>query len=820
VSARPFARAFAVLALLVALLGASATPAEAHAVLVRSLPASQSGLLASPGSIDLWFSEPLEAEFSRFELLASDGNPLRLDGMRIDPADGQHLSAFPLTLAPGIYTVVYRTFSTRDGHEWSGAFTFTVLNEDGTVPSGTAFTPDLGEGNSPQEVVGRWFTFTALALVLGGALVLMLVRREERAFREAATALYLRLSLAAMPLAIAGSIFQLNAQHEALGGSLRTLLTESRFGTFWLWRGAAVVALTAVLLALSRRRARQRPALLIAPPLLASAALLTVTMLSHAAAAPGRAWAIPVDFAHLELAAAWVGGLLLLAVLFVRAPHGSASDGAANDSLLRLVARYSVFAAAALYALGTTGVIRAIGELPTIAAVTGTGYGRWLLVKLALLLPVLLVALFNRRLLARWTEGASGAADATRRLRRMLPLEATLAVVVLFAVAVLGQVPTARGGDVAQTATAVAIPFNRIEQVGGLNLHLQVTPAQVGINELRVHLYRSDGSDPGRIEQVRLNLNATLGTAAGDQLDTEPQGDGIFTASAVFASFSRTWEVTVDVRREGFDDTRTQFSVPVQGGGTGGDGSGIFGSPAPQLDINIVWALLLMIGGVGVLVSIRRSRTTRGQTIRWAAVGAVFVAGALVVSAQQHLHGVTPQTAPNAGDPISIARGELLFTANCATCHGADGRGDGPSAAGLVPPPADFIQHIPLHSDASIFAFVSGGLPGTAMPAWGEQLTEQQIWDLVSYLQSEFGEGTRALTSPLPTVVASATPSPSPTPAATSTATATTTTTPAPSTSPSPTVSPGPTSTPTPAPATATPTPLSTSARATVRTPN
>ncbi len=798
---RPLVRALAAFALLVTLLGPSVTPAEAHAVLVRSLPASQSGLLASPGSIDLWFSEPLEAEFSRFELLASDGSSLRLDGMRIDPADGQHLSAFPRELAPGIYTVVYRTLSTRDGHGWSGAFTFTVLNVDGTVPTGTAFTPDLGEGNSPQEVVGRWFTFAGLSLVLGGALVLALVWREERAFREAASALYLRLSLAAMPLAIAGSIFQLNAQHEALGGSLRTLLTESRFGTFWLWRAGAVVALTAILLGLSTRRARRHPALLTAPPLLASGTLLTVTMLSHAAAAPGRAWAILVDFAHLELAAVWVGGLMLLASLFVRARRSDPPGGASDDGLLRLVARYSVFAAAALYALGTTGVIRAIGELPTIAAVTGTGYGRWLLVKLALLLPVLLVALFNRRLLARWAEGASGAADAARRLRRMLPLEAALAVVVLFAVAVLGQVPTARGGDVAQTATAVTIPFNRIEQVGKLNLHLQVTPAQVGINELRVHLYRSDGGDPGRIEQVRLNLNATIGAAAGDQLDTESQGDGVFTASAVFASFSRTWAVIVDVRREGFDDTRTQFSVPVQGGAAGGDGSGIFGSPAPQLDINIVWALLLMMGGVGALVSIRRSQTTRGQTIRWGAVGAVFVAGALAVSAQQHLHGVTPQTAPNAGDPTSIARGEPLFTTNCATCHGTDGRGDGPSAAGLVPPPADFVQHIPLHSDPSIFAFISGGLPGTAMPAWSEQLTEQQIWDLVNYLQSEFGEGTRALTSPLPTVVASGTPTPAPSPAATSTATPTTTATPSPS--PSPTASPDPASTP----ATATPTP-------------
>lgn len=92
--------------------------------------------------------------------------------------------------------------------------------------------------------------------------------------------------------------------------------------------------------------------------------------------------------------------------------------------------------------------------------------------------------------------------------------------------------------------------------------------------------------------------------------------------------------------------------------------------------------------------------------------------------------------------------GETLYVAHCASCHGAQGRGDGPAAAGLQPPPADFRQHLQpgVHSDQQIFRWIQGGVAGTAMPAWGNQLSEAEIWQLVGYLRG-FAE-TAALSHP------------------------------------------------------------------------
>lgn len=42
--------------------------------------------------------------------------------------------------------------------------------------------------------------------------------------------------------------------------------------------------------------------------------------------------------------------------------------------------------------------------------------------------------------------------------------------------------------------------------------------------------------------------------------------------------------------------------------------------------------------------------------------------------------------------PETPMRGQMLFMENCIACHGAEGRGDGPLAAGLTTPPADLTR--------------------------------------------------------------------------------------------------------------------------------
>lgn len=89
---------------------------------------------------------------------------------------------------------------------------------------------------------------------------------------------------------------------------------------------------------------------------------------------------------------------------------------------------------------------------------------------------------------------------------------------------------------------------------------------------------------------------------------------------------------------------------------------------------------------------------------------------------------------PIKATPASIARGKNLYAANCASCHGATGAGDGPAGAGLTPKPADLATMAPKHPPGDLAWKIENGRG--AMPAWKASLKPRQIWDLVNYLQN------------------------------------------------------------------------------------
>lgn len=101
-----------------------------------------------------------------------------------------------------------------------------------------------------------------------------------------------------------------------------------------------------------------------------------------------------------------------------------------------------------------------------------------------------------------------------------------------------------------------------------------------------------------------------------------------------------------------------------------------------------------------------------------------------------------------------VGQGAAVYARYCVTCHGSDGRGDGPAAAALNPKPRDFtagdfyfdangngrtgepidLARIVLHGPAAF-----GGSP--TMQAWDEALTQDEVRDVVAFLRSLSGAG-------------------------------------------------------------------------------
>ncbi|MBI2509228.1 MAG: c-type cytochrome [Betaproteobacteria bacterium] len=85
-------------------------------------------------------------------------------------------------------------------------------------------------------------------------------------------------------------------------------------------------------------------------------------------------------------------------------------------------------------------------------------------------------------------------------------------------------------------------------------------------------------------------------------------------------------------------------------------------------------------------------------------------------------------------------RGGRFYQANCATCHGAQGDGQGPRAYFIKPRPRNFLdtQARATFNRPALFAAIAMGKPGTEMPAWGKVLDDQQMADVVEYVFRQF----------------------------------------------------------------------------------
>ncbi len=83
-------------------------------------------------------------------------------------------------------------------------------------------------------------------------------------------------------------------------------------------------------------------------------------------------------------------------------------------------------------------------------------------------------------------------------------------------------------------------------------------------------------------------------------------------------------------------------------------------------------------------------------------------------------------------DPVS---GRVIYSTICMRCHGIDGKGG--AAMTFTPPVADLTSpEVQSKLDAALFKKVHDGKANTAMGAWREVLTDDEIWDVLTYVRT------------------------------------------------------------------------------------
>lgn len=393
----------------------SAQAASAHATFVRSTPAAGDVLQRAPRAVRVEFTDGVRAG-PRNAAIENGGGSI----LRGSPRVAGRMLVLPLRkVGDGDYTVRWSIVS-DDGHEEEGvlAFAVGVGREPALVTLGTRTIVTW------QRVLSRTLFFLGILAAAGAAAFALLVLRPLRLAQDVVRP-QAHLLFVACLVAFAGSDALIHGGTSEGTRFQRVIEVGATLAVV----GAAAAALTPIY-----RRLRW-----VAFPL-ALALVVVPTLAGHALDDDQPRVLAPVaDLAHVAAAAFWFGGLLSLAFVLPRVDA---------DMRGRAVRRFSALALVAVLVVSAAGVIRAVTELGSVDDLWSTAYGRAIVIKTAILAPLVGLGWLNRVALL----------DAFTRLRRSTLVELALLTVLAVVVGVLTDLTPGRVADASAGAPEQAPP--------------------------------------------------------------------------------------------------------------------------------------------------------------------------------------------------------------------------------------------------------------------------------------------------------------------------------------------------------------------------
>lgn len=553
---RRFAVALFVLSISAALTGFMAVEVQAHTELERSSPAANAVLAAPPQKIDLWMTEAIAsgAGSPDVKVLDESGKELAIDGLQVDSGDPRHLTASVGGVGFGTFTVVWSARSNVDGHTLNGTYAFRV--------GGTSRAPGAAtvEGETPRvwAVATRWLTFLGAAIATAGFLIGRLVLGRAAGDEPTAKRRFSLVTIGAVVGLLATVVEPLlQSQFPPAGTSAPSFADAlSALPNAWYLRvlGLTVAAMLAAWFSLGGRRSPVAQPLGFIGAGAAVLAILGLALTSHASARESwRAAAIASVIVHQWSVALWTGGLIQL---LIARPYERESD---RPMPIQRFSRYALYLAAAGI---LTGSINAGLILPTLASLWESDYGKVLIVKVILLVPVLVLATFHRATLKRALERAAAAFRLTLRLETVL---VALVVLVGSTLALLAP-PSVAKSDITSVDLATEIPGD-----SGRYVRFVIEPADPGENDLAVSVTQGSPrffDDAGElvdvplvndIQLVRVGLTNLGQSTAPSEVELTPDGAGWFRTSNFQLGLEGWWRADVLVRQPGVDDVTVPF---------------------------------------------------------------------------------------------------------------------------------------------------------------------------------------------------------------------------------------------------------------------
>jgi copper transport protein len=538
------------LAITVALAALTAAPAAfAHAILQESTPSNNSVVRTSPKTVSLRFNEAVETAFGSIRVYDCGGG--RVDsGKILRPSKDSVAVTIDRRLAKGTYTVTWRVIS-ADSHPVAGAFVFNVRKANASSCKQVFGAKTPGTIDALFKFA-RALDFALILLVVGGAIALAVVLRSAAA--ELRTRMFRILAGLSFGLVVAGALC-IVLQGAVAGGfglseafrwdTVHSVL-QTRFGHAFLWQIGVAIVVGA--LAMMASRSRRLEFL----PLLALLLIPTISAAGHARTS--GALAIFLDVFHVAAASTWVGGLAftILGLLLAgddRWPLAS-----------RAVPRFSLIAVVSVATLIVAGSLRGYQEVRAFHGLWDTTYGQLLLVKIALVLPLLGLGAYNNRYAVPRLKKQIASVVEQRRFLRAAGTELAIMAVIVGVTAVLVTEPPAKASISAAKYATDTIP------IGPLELNYLIDPAKTGPNVIHLYFYRPKSGFPASVDDAKMSATLPSKNLGPLRIPLTRIVPSHYTTSAGVFPEAGDWQVTFEIRRGQFQSFTQTVTVSIREG--------------------------------------------------------------------------------------------------------------------------------------------------------------------------------------------------------------------------------------------------------------
>jgi copper transport protein len=529
---------------------AAVPSAYAHAILQSSTPSNNSVTRTSPSSVSLQFNEAVETAFGSIRVYDCGGG--RVDsGKIIRPGKSSVAVRIDRRLAKGTYTVTWRVIS-ADSHPVAGAFVFNVKK----ATAGGSCKQVFG-AKTPGTVDAlfkfmRALDFALILAVVGGAVALLVVLRSaapalrSRLFRVLAGLAIGLVLVGALCIVLQGAVAGGFGLSEAFRVDTVRSVLETRFGKAFLWQMAIAAVVGALALFASRSPRLE------AFPLFAILLLPTLSAAGHARTSGTLAYL--ADLVHLTAASCWVGGLAFTVLALVLA--GDDRWPLAS----RAVPRFSILAVVSVIALIAAGSLRGYEEVKAFHGLWDTTYGKLLLAKIALVLPLLALGAYNNRYAVPKLKRQVCSAVEQRRFLRAAGAELAIMAAIIGVTAVLVTEPPAKASVSAPKYATDTVPL------GPLELNYIVEPATTGPNTIHLYFFKPKSGFPASVDDAKLSATLPERNLGPLRIPMQRIVPSHYTTSTAVFPEPGDWQVTVEVRKGQFRSYTQTVTVPIREG--------------------------------------------------------------------------------------------------------------------------------------------------------------------------------------------------------------------------------------------------------------